>query len=103
MERHRLGALPATLAERLLTDAMAKWVTLFSVKIFNVSTCKNIVEVRQPAGYPASAAGLPGAGGERGAAEEPLHPPLPLPLAHRQDTVSTLHNMHRGNIAEIWT
>ena len=53
-----------------------------------VSTCKNIVEVRQPAGYPASAAGLPGAGGERGAAEEPLHPPLPLPLAHRQDTVS---------------
>ena len=51
------------------------------------------MEVRQPAGYPASAAGLPGAGGERGAAEEPLHPPLPLPLAPGQDTVSTLHNM----------
>ena len=28
MERHRLGALPATLAERLLADAMAKCVTI---------------------------------------------------------------------------
>ena len=41
VERHRLGALPATLAERLLADAMAKWVTIFSVKIFD--TCQNIV------------------------------------------------------------
>ena len=77
---------------------MAKCVTInmfVKICVFEkyLHTYKKYCQVRQPAGYPASAAGVPGAGGERGAAEEPLHPPLPLPLAPRQDTVSTIHNM----------